>query len=213
VLLGSSIAIVGVYWAFQSESDRIFQDQLDVFKRGFLAIPEEAEGNQALIKSIRINITTAAVDFRHISTGISESIVTNPLLYKYAGQEYVYSLSIYIDKAKSANRLLDDTREQLSEHKSISESNVTRVQLHLDDLLYYLYILQYQSQYYIYLYGDEGQLRPGNQQQIMKWLLKEENISSDGIKQKLDELVNISKADRQKLLKSTSDLWKKVRER
>jgi hypothetical protein len=54
VLLGSSIAIVGVYWAFQSESDRIFQDQLDVFKRGFLDIPEEAAGNQALIKSIRI---------------------------------------------------------------------------------------------------------------------------------------------------------------
>lgn len=213
VLLGASIAIVGISWAFQNESNRIFYNQLEIFKRSFPAVTEETAGNQSLIKSLKETISTSGAGVKRISTDISENLLTNPMLYKYVGQEYLYAIGIYLQRARETNRMLDQISDAFKQDKNISDHSITAIHQKLDDLLYYLYILQYQSQYYVYLYGDEGQLRPGNQKQIMRWLLKEEDISSDGIIQKLDELVNISREDKEKLLKSTLDTWKRVRER
>ena len=75
----------------------------------------------------------------------------------------------------------------------------------------YSFNLQYQSQFYVYLYGDEGQLKPGNQNQIMKWILKEESISTDEIKQKLQELTTLNKDKKRKLYKGTLRIWEEVR--
>lgn len=213
VLLGASIAIVGVYWAFKNESNRIFYNQLEIFKRSFPAVIEETARNQTLIKSLKKTISTSGAGVKRISTNISKNLLTNPMLYKYAGQEYLYSIGIYLQRAGETNRILDQISDGFKQDKNISNHSITDILQKLDDLLYYLYILQYQSQYYIYLYGDEGQLRPGNQKQIMRWLLKEEDISSDGIIQKLNELVNISREDKEKFLKSTLDTWKRVIER
>jgi hypothetical protein len=122
-------------------------------------------------------------------------------------------LGIYLDRARTTNRVLDRSADEFRQRQKISDSDVAIIQNTLDELLYYLYILEYQSQYYIYLYGDEGQLKPGNQQQIMRWLLKEEDISSDGIQQKLNELTNISPENKRKLQRSTADTWRKVRDK
>ncbi len=82
---------------------------------------------------------------------------------------------------------------------------------YLDSLLYYTFILQYQSQYYVYLYGDDGQLKPGNQEQIMKWILKEEKISASEIKKKLQDLVDSDKEKKKKLYKGVKKIWEEVR--
>ena len=213
VLLGSSIAIVGIYWAFRNESNRIFYNQLEIFKRSFPAVIYELAGNQSLIKSLKPTISISGAGVRRIYTDVTENLLTNPLLYKYVGQEYLYAINIYLQTARETNLILDQILDAFKQGKNISDHSITVIHQKLDDLLYSLYILQYQSQYYVFSYGDEDQLRPGNQKQIMKWILKKEDISSDGIRQKLDELVNISSDDKEKLLKSTLGLWKRFRER
>ena len=213
VLLGATITIIGVYWAFQSESDRIFHNQLDIFKRNFPAITEETAANQALIKRLKKNINVSIFELKHMSTVISGNLIRNPFLYKYAGQEYLYALDIYLNKTRETNLMLDYLLEDFKTDGKISESNIKRININLDDLLYYTYILQYQSQFYVYLYGDVGQLRPGNQEQIMKWILKKEKITVDELRQKLEELSNLSREQKEKLFKSTMDTWKRVRKK
>jgi len=206
VLLGSSIAVTGIYWTLQNQADSFYYNQLDTFKRCFPAVIQETAGNQALIKTLKKKISPTTFNVRRIYTSVSESLYANPLLYKYVGEEYLTALGIYLDRAKTTNQVLDHFADKFGQRKRISNNDIDIIQSNLDILLYYLYILEYQSQYYIYLYGDEGQLKPGNQQQIMRWLLKDEEISSDGIKQKIDELANISPKDKEKLLKSTADV-------
>jgi hypothetical protein len=213
VLLGSSIAVTGIYWTLQNQADSFYYNQLDSFKRCFPAVLNETAGNQALIKTLKEKISPINFSVRRIYTSVSESLYANPLLYKYVGEEYLTALGIYLDRARTTNQVLDHFADEFGQGKRLSDNDIAIMQSNLDLLLHYLYILEYQSQYYIYLYGDEGQLKPGNQQQIMRWLLKEEEITPDGIKQKLYELANISPEDKEKLLKSTADVWIKVRNR
>ena len=142
---------------------------------------------------------------------ISENLIKNPLIYKFAGEEYLLALSIYLEKVRTTNRILDHLYDDYKIDGKITDKNIERIYKYLDDLLYYTYILQYQSQFYVYLYGHEGQLKPGNQDQIMKWILKEEKISADEIKQKLQNLVDLDKGEKEKLFKGTSRVWEEVR--
>lgn len=211
VLVGAGIAILGVSWAFQKESDRIFHNQLDVFKRSFNAVIEETAANQALVKGLRNKINQTKFNIRHVPVDVSENLIKDPLIYKFAGQEYLYALSIYLEKVRTTNRMLDHLYDDYKIDGKITDKNIDRIYEYLDDLLYYTYILQYQSQFYVYLYGDEGQLKPGNQDRIMKWILKEKSISTDGIKQKLQELTDLNKDKKKKLYKGTLRIWEEVR--
>lgn len=210
VLIGAGIAILGVYWAFQKESDRNFYTELDIFKRSFNAIIEETAANQALVKDLKNRISQTKFNIKHIPSDVSESLIQNPLVYKFAGQEYLYALSIYLEKLRTANRILDHLYDDYKLDGKITNNNIERIYEHLDSLLYYTYILQYQSQFYVYLYGDEGQLKPGNQEQIMRWILKEEKISSSEIKQKIQELSDLDRESKKKLYKGTKNIWEEV---
>ena len=211
ILAGAGISILGISWAFQKESDRIFHNQLDVFKRSFNAVIEETAANQALVKGLKKKINQTTFNVRHVPVDISENLIKNPLIYKFAGEEYLLALSIYLEKVRTTNRILDHLYDDYKIDGKITDKNIERIYKYLDDLLYYTYILQYQSQFYVYLYGHEGQLKPGNQDQIMKWILKEEKISADEIKQKLQNLVDLDKGEKEKLFKGTSRVWEEVR--
>lgn len=213
VLVGAGIAIIGVSWAFQKESDRIFYNQLDVFKRSFNAVIEETAANQALVKDLKRKINQTKFNIRHVPVDVTENVIKDSLIYKFAGQEYLYALSIYLEKVRTTNRLLDHLYEDYKIDGKITDKNIQRIYKHLDGLLYYTYILQYQSQFYVYLYGDEGQLKPGNQDQIMRWILKEEKISTDEIKRKLKELTELNKNKKKQLYKGTLRIWEEVREK
>lgn len=107
--------------------------------------------------------------------------------------------------------MLDHLYDDYKIDGKITDNNIDLLYKYLDNLLYYTYILQYQSQFYAYLYGEEGRLKPGNQDQIMKWIFKEENISANGIKQKLQELTDLNKNQKNKLYKGTLQIWEEVR--
>ena len=211
VLVGAGIAILGVSWAFQKESDRFFYNQLDVFKRSFNAVIEETAANQALVKGLKSKINQTKFNIRHVPVDVSENLIKNPFIYKFTGHEYLYALSIYLEKVRTTNRMLDHLYDDYKIDGKISDKNIDRLHKYLDNLLYYTYILQYQSQFYAYLYGEEGRLKPGNQDQIMKWILKEESISIDGIKQKIQELSDLNDDKKNKLFKGTERIWKEVR--
>lgn len=211
VLVGAGIAILGISLAFQKESDRIFYNQLDVFKRSFNAVIEETAANQALIKSLKGKINQTKFNIRHVPVDVSENLIKNPLIYKFTGDEYLYALSIYLEKVRTTNRMLDHLYDDYKIDGKITDNNIDLLYKYLDNLLYYTYILQYQSQFYAYLYGEEGRLKPGNQDQIMKWIFKEENISANGIKQKLQELTDLNKNQKNKLYKGTLQIWEEVR--
>jgi len=213
ILVGAGIAILGIYWAFQKETDRNFYTQLNIFKRSFNAVIEETAANQALVKGLKKKINQTKFDIRHIPADVSESLIKSPLIYKFAGQEYLYALSIYLEKVRTTNQILDHLYDDFKLDGKISDKNIGRIHKHLDDLLYYIYILQYQSQFYVYLYGDEGQLRPGNQDQIMKWILKEEKLSTSEIKQKIQDLADLDKKKKKELYKGTLRIWEEVRKK
>lgn len=211
VLVGAGIAILGVYWAFQKESDRNFYTEINIFKRSFNAVIGETASNQALVKDLKNKIDQTHFNIRHIPADVSENLIQNPFLYKFAGQEYLYALNIYLTKVRTTNRMLDHLYDDYKLDGRITDNNVKKVSKYLDNLLYYTFILQYQSQCYVYLYGDDGQIVPGNQDMIMRWLKKEEKISASEIKQKLQILVDSDKEKKEKLYKGTKSIWEEVR--
>ena len=96
VLVGAGIAILGVYWAFQKESDRNFYTEINIFKRSFNAVIGETASNQALVKDLKNKIDQTHFNIRHIPADVSENLIQNPFLYKFAGQEYLYALNFYL---------------------------------------------------------------------------------------------------------------------
>ena len=66
VLLGSSIAVTGIYWTIQNESNSFYYNQLDVLKRSFPAVTEETAGNQALIKKLKKRISHKSFNVRRV---------------------------------------------------------------------------------------------------------------------------------------------------
>lgn len=188
VLVGAGIAIWGVSWAVQKDSERSFNTQLDIFKRYFNSIVYETGVNQASLKLLKKTINQNTFSLILISADVSESLIMNPLINKFAGEEYLLALSLYLTKVGGVNRTLELLYYNFKQDRKIKDENIDLINMHLDDLLYYTNILQYQSQYYVSLYGDEGRFRPGNQEQILKWISKEENLSASDIEKRFKDL-------------------------
>ncbi len=118
---------------------RNFHTQLDIFKRSFNAVIGETAANQALVKGLKGKISQTKFDIRHIPTDVSESLIQNPLLYKFAGQEYLYVLDIYLAKLRTTNRMLDHLYDDYKHDGRISDKNVEKIHK------YQLFPAQYQN--------------------------------------------------------------------
>jgi len=199
VLIAAVIAVGGIGWSFQKETDRAFNMQVDIFKRYFAAVISETAENQAVINKLKREISTTHFNVQLLSNEIAGSLITNPMLYKYTGNEYLYSLRTYLATIKIANRMLNLVFDDFRSDETIMDKNIRNLNKRLDECSYYLYILQYQTQMYIHCYDVKHGPKPGNYDQIMNWLKQKEKITIEELKTKLYELGKLNEKQRLEL--------------
>lgn len=202
ILLGSTIAVSGVWWAFQKETNRSLEIQIDTFKRSFAAVISECAENQAKINKLKQTTTTDQLNLNILSIEVSKSIVSNPMLYKYVGDEYLLALQTYITLLERINRIQELTSKTLDEAGTISDKKVTNLNNLFDECLYYTYILQYQSQLYAYSYNVKFGPKPSNNKEIKDWLKKRQPISIKELKSKINALGKTSEQSKSEMRKS-----------
>lgn len=172
---------------------------MDIFKRYFGAVISECAENQAVINKLKNEISATHFNLQLLSNEIADSLITNPMLYKYTGDEYLYALRIYLATIKIANRMLNFVFDDFKSDGMILDKNIQDLNKRLDECLYYLYILQYQTQWYVHSYNVKWGPKPGNYDQIMDWLKQEEKITIEELKTKLDELGKLDEKHRLEL--------------
>jgi len=206
ILLGSAIAVGGVFWAFSKNTERAYKTQVDTFRRSFGAVISECGENQAIINKLKKEITPVHFNLQILSDEISKGLIINPMLYKYAGDEYLYALRAYLANVKLVNQMLNLVYDDFKADGNISDKNINDLNAFLDDCLYYLYILQYQSQLYVYCYDVRWGPKPGNYDEIMALLKKNKKVTIDELKAEIDKLGKMPENDR----KALQDSIKKV---
>jgi len=77
VLLSSAIAIGGVYWAFNKNTELAYKTQVDTFRRSFVAVMSECAENQAIINKIKKEISPTRFNLQLLSDEIADSLVVN----------------------------------------------------------------------------------------------------------------------------------------
>lgn len=206
VLLGSAIAIGGVFWAFNKNTERAYKIQVDTFRRSFAAVMSESAENQAIINKLKKEISPTHFNLQVLSDEIAGSLLTNPMLYKFTGNEYLYALRTYLANVKLVNKMLNFVFEDFKADGRILDENIKDLNSFFDDCLYYLYLLQYQTQVYVYSYDVKFGPKPSNYEEVMNLLKKKDKVTVDELKVKLSELEKISEKDR----KSVRDGIKEV---
>lgn len=206
VLLGSAIAIGGVFWAFNKNTERAYKTQVDTFRRSFAAVMAESAENQAIINKLKKEISTTHFNLQILSDEITSSLVINPMLYKFTGDEYLYALRTYLTNIELVNKMLNFIFDDFKASGKILDKNIKALNSFFDDCLYYLYVLQYQTQFYVYSYDVKFGPKPSNYDEIMNLLKKKDKVTIDELKAKVSELEKISEKDR----KSLQDGIKKV---
>jgi len=214
VLLGSAIAIGGILWTFQRETDRAlkiqadnfkretdrsFNMEVDIFKRYFGAVISECAENQAVINKLKKEISPTHFNLQLLSSEVSKSLIGNPMLYKFTGDEYLYALRTYLTTVNIGNRMLDFIFDDFKADGEILDINIEDLNKRLDECLYYLYILEYQTQLYVHSYDVRWPLKPGNYEEVMSWLKKKTTITIDELKSKVAEISKLDEKHRLEL--------------
>ena len=140
------------------------------------------------ISSTHFNLAT-------LSIGITNAMVENPLFYRYTGQEYWYATRIYIEAIAVANKMLDFVFEQFKISGQISQKNIEDLTVRLDQALFYLYILQMQTQLYVQGY-DVHAGHMNNYDELLEWLKGQKKISIEEIQARTREVESMD--DKQK---------------
>jgi hypothetical protein len=188
LMIGASIAFYSVQWAFEKETDRInkaakeeteriFEDREDSFKRSFYAIMLENSDVIVSSKQMRKIIKKGDFPAKRFSAQISQSVMNNPALYKYSGNEYIMTLSTFLKKLHSTNLMLDHYYDIFIEDKMLNPYDKEKLLSTLNDLLYFTLLNQFQSQVYVWCYGTDKVYVPQNQDQIVKYLTEKESHS------------------------------------
>ena len=209
VIAGSAIAIGGVFWSFQKETNRAYELQADIFKGNFGAIISECAENQAVINKLKKEISTTHFNLQLLSNQVSNRLIENSLLYKYTGDEYLYALRTYLVTVKISNRMLNFVFEDFKRDGVIESKNIKDLNKRLDECLYYLYILQYQSQLYVHSYNVKWGPKPGNYEEVMDWIRKKKEPTIEELKNKIDELGKLGEKERKELQESIKKILKK----
>ncbi len=163
-VLTLTATFAGVFLAVQLESKRGYEFEANIFKRSFTAIMVEVSDNQSKIDALKGNSTDAFQLF-HLDTIISASVITNPLLYKYSGQEYWTALEGYIGLVGIVNKAQDLLSDKIKSHGKISDEDLASLKQRLELAEYYLRILLMQTRLYIIIH-DVRSVQPGNFQEV-----------------------------------------------
>jgi len=115
------------------------------------------------------------------------------MLYKFTGDEYLYALRTYLANVKLVNRMFNFVFDDFKADGKILNENINDLNSFFEDCLYYLYILQYQTQVYVYAYDVKFGPKPSNYNEIMDLLKKKNNVTIDELKTKMDVLEKMSK--------------------
>lgn len=208
VLLGAGITIFGVVWGFRKESDRNFEDQLSSFSGSYIAVMAETTNTIRSAKKLKKEISKNHLSSERFNLDNSTSVYLNPLFYKFSGSEYLFALDMYLERARYSNQLLQFVYDDFIEDGIIKYDNIEKLNNKLDSLLYYSQILQYQSQYYIYMYGPKKVIVPPNQKKVMEWI-KHRNIHKI---EEIEKEVEFLHENKEGISKGTMEIWKELRE-
>jgi len=191
--------LLGVFIAFRMENCRLAEKEKDIFKRNFAAIISECADNQAVVNSLKEQISAQGTSLKLLSNEVANRLVSDPLLYKYTGDEYMYALRKYIGSIKLVNRMLQFVFDDFITDGTIKEKNLKDLNELFNNCLYYTYILQYQSQLYVHSYDVRWSLKPYNYDEVMGWIKKTTSISISDLKSKVDEMSKLEEGKRKEL--------------
>lgn len=200
-VLSVAIGILGIVWAFHAETERIRTIEANTFKRSFAALLYETGANHGTLNKLKNAIRPNQFNFLTLSTEIAKSLLANPLTYKYSGKEYTLSLSAYVTNVEIANKWLAFIWEDFKTDGNISEKNITDLGRQLDECMYYLLILQVQSQLYVHAHDVKLGPTPSNSEEIRAWLGKKTTVTIPQLEKKLLEMQNLEPKQRQELRK------------
>jgi len=184
----------GVFLAIHLESQMAHKFEANTFKRSFAAIYEETMNNLSKIDALKGQAIFLPL---HLDTTIENAAITNPLLYKYTGQEYWAAIEGCTGTVEMANNAQDLIYERFK-NKSIEKGDRDYLNGALDNAQYYLSILQMQTQLYMDIYEVK---QPGYFKEVMDFL----NTNADRksllikIQSKLKEYQNMDQKQRQEL--------------
>jgi hypothetical protein len=159
----------------------------------------ESAENQAIINKLKKEISATHFNLQILSDEITSSLVINPMLYKFTGDEYLYALRTYLANVKLVNKMLNFVFDDFKASGNVIDKNIKDLNSFFDDCLYYLYVLQYQTQFYVYSYDVKFGPKPSNYDEIINLLKKKDKITIDELKAKVAELEKISEKDRESL--------------
>lgn len=202
VSLGVLATIFGVYLTIEKDIQKSRDDQEDLFKRTFSAILTESAFNQAVLIRCRDAATSRSTFLSDIvlDDSVSTNLLTNPLLYKYTGREYFMALKAYHAQTSRMNKVINGfTGLSLSTVPKLSPSQLENLTKLVDEYLYHCYILQYQTQHYIFALDVRTGPVPDNQTEILSWLQRHPQISLDELKARLSQQMKLDEKERARL--------------
>lgn len=195
------VGLFGVVWAFHLETERGRAIEASTFKRSFAALSYETAANHGAINKLKNVIKPNQFNFLTLSSEIAKSMLGNPLTYKYTGKEYTIALSAYLTNVELTNRWLSFIWDDFRADGNISEKNIADLVRQLDDCMYYLLILQIQTQLYVHAHDVMLGPTPGNAEEIRGWLNKKSPVTIPELERKLLEMQKLKAKEIKELRK------------
>ena len=208
-----TVTLIGAWYIFQKEGERLevsFKAEIEnqrqvehgIYKRSFVALLTELSANQALIKKQKEKMTQTSFNLEMYEKVIAEKIVSEPLTYKYTGEDFWISLQAYLTTVKIANRWLDFLWDGFQKSGQITEKNLTDFKERLDQCHRALLVVEIQTQILIYGNDVKGGPTLGDGKMYLRWLTGEEKKSPEELVKYLQDLSTLSDDEKKKLRES-----------
>ena len=194
--LASWITIFSVNLTLTENTKKTNLLQVELAKTNFAMIMAECSQTLSDIRSLRQSIENNSFNCIELSNTSAINMLSKEMLYKYSCDEYWAALRYYISYVNKINKLADMMEPN-------GTDNVQKELLNklLDETEYYTYLLQYQSQYYIFSYEVRTGPQPPNYKEIVGYLNKTNKITSEELKKKVDNLGELDKNKRSEMKK------------
>ena len=201
------ITLAVAFRSFHLETDRVFQNERQTFKRNFNALLFETSKNYGAINSFTTMLNEqkgeriTKMNLSKLDLDISQAILINSHLYKYAGMEMLMALQSYLVQTKITNRLLDIAYEEFLRQGWISAGMKNDIIGKLQSTKRYILILQLVNQYYIFGYGTKMGPSTPVKIDVDNWLKSDRTPSIGDLEEKLKQLSDFGKNDQDLLEK------------
>lgn len=203
----ATLTILGAYWIFRRETERHFRIEKQTFKRSFAALIAESSANCGSINTLlkTFNPTPASLtsfNLHVLSFKVAERILTDPLFYKYSGDELMYALNSYITQGTITNRLLDHYFGVFKTSGMLQKGVCADIVGKLEDTKKYLFIVQLVTQFYIF--GYQVKMGPSTpiKGEVMDWLKNKNLPSNQDLEKRIQELSCASKLEQEQMAKA-----------